>query len=74
MAAINDALYGDGRRMHSPAVFWSPDSGFYASPSSRVSPNDDLQIWTAGFGSGGKPYDLPEYADVRKRCAEWVKL
>lgn len=70
-AAVRDALYGVGRRMHSPAVHWAESRGFFVRPAAKLRPMDagEIEIWEANFcANTGRPYCLPEYSDVREMC------
>ncbi len=59
-AAVRDALHGNGRKMHSPGVYWTRERGFYTA--STLCGDEGLLIWTAGFNANsGKPYCLPDY-------------
>lgn len=67
-AAVQDALYGDGSRMHSPAVHWTETRGFFVSPAAKLVPMNDgeVEVWEAAFSANtGRPYCLPDYNEVR---------
>lgn len=64
--AVKNALYGDGSKMHNPAVKYSPDKGFFVE--SKLDPH--LTIWEANFDANtGKPYGLPTFEEVLDRIA-----
>jgi hypothetical protein len=70
-AAVKNALYGDGRSMHSPAVHWTAANGFYVCPSEHLTPMNagEVEVWRANLcANTGKPYCLPDYAAVREMC------
>lgn len=70
-AAVHEALYGDGRRMHNPTVKWSAERGFFVESGIHGDNADEVRIWAANFSANtGKPYLLPTYNEVREIITE----
>lgn len=69
LAAARAALGAEGDRMHSPAVHWTDEQGFFVTPSARLVPMraGEREIWVAGRDANtGGAYCLPDYDEVRE--------
>ena len=64
-AAVKDALYGSGCRMHNPAVKYCTERGFFVESALTDNRETERTIWEANFSANtGKPYCLPRYEDL----------
>lgn len=65
VTAVDNALYGEGCKMHSPAVKYSTVRGFFVE--SALTPNnaDEQTIWEAAFSAKtGRPCHLPKFEEL----------
>ena len=72
--AVNDVFTA---RIHNPSLLWSPDCGFFVSPTAKLVPLDPDEVeigeayYDANTGERSLKGTLSEYTKAIKRV-EWV--